>query len=67
MSDVLYPSVKVRLVGTDGNAFSLVGRVSAALRKASVPQEEIRRFQAEAMSGGYDKLLRTITKWVDVA
>ena len=29
-----YPDVKVQLVGTDGNAFALIARVTSALREA---------------------------------
>ena len=61
-----YPDVTVRLVGEDGNAFSIMGRVRGALRRADVPQDEIERFTAEAMAGDYDDLLRTVMAWVDV-
>ena len=67
MSEVLFPKVKVKLVGTDGNAFSLMGKVSAALRRAKVSEEEINKFHEEAMSGNYDHLLRTCCKYVKVS
>ena len=41
MSDVKYPKIKVKLVGTDGNAFAVLGNVSKAMRKGNVPKEEI--------------------------
>ena len=66
-SEPKYPDVRVKLSGTDGNAFSLMGKVSQALRKASVPQAEITAFQAEAMSGDYDHLLQTCMRWVNVS
>ena len=62
----LYPHVRVKLTGKDGNAFSVMGAVTAALRKAGVSAEERNRFCAEAMSGDYGHLLRTCMKWVDV-
>jgi hypothetical protein len=36
MSEPKYPDVSVRLVGEDGNAFAIMGRVSAALRDAGI-------------------------------
>lgn len=64
---IRYPNIKVRLVGTDGNAFSVMGNVRRALRKAQVPQAEIEAFSAEAMSGDYNHLLATCMRWVDVS
>ncbi len=61
-----YPNVTVRLVGEDGNAFFIIGRVGAALRKAGVPNEEIEAFRREAMSGDYDNVLATCLRWVEV-
>ena len=61
-----YSNVVVRLVGEDGNAFSIMGRVSQALKRAGVPQEEVRAFQSEAMSGDYDNVLQTAMRWVEV-
>jgi hypothetical protein len=62
-----YPHIKVKLVGKDGNAFSILGFVTRAMRKANLPKEEIDKFIAEASSGDYDHLLRTCTKWVAVS
>jgi len=43
---------------------AIMGRVSNAMRKAGVPQEEINEYLDESMSGDYDNLLRTAIKWV---
>jgi hypothetical protein len=59
------PEVQVPLSGEDANAFAILGRTAAALRKARVAQEEIDGFFAEATSGDYDHLLRTTMAWVD--
>jgi hypothetical protein len=61
-----YPKIKVKLVGTDGNAFALMGKVSQALRKAGVSKEERDLFIKEATSGDYNNLLTTCCEWVDV-
>lgn len=62
-----YPLIHVRLTGHDGNAFAVVGRVIAALRKVRVAAEEIKSFREEAMSGDYDHLLQTCCRWVRVS
>lgn len=62
-----YPDVKVKLSGTDGNAFAILGRVASAARAAKVPNEEIRTFYDEAMAGDYDELLRTCMRWFSVS
>lgn len=63
--DIKYPEITVKLVGEDGNAFSIIGRTTQALRRAGVSQDEISAFQEEAMSGDYDNVLQTVMKWVD--
>jgi len=58
--------IKVKLIGTDGNAFSLIGKVGNALKKAGVPSEEVSKFTKEAMEGDYNHLLRVAMEWVHV-
>jgi len=62
----IYPNIKVKLLGKDSNAFSILGFVTCAMRKANLPKEEIYKFIADASSGDYNHLLRTCMKWVDV-
>jgi hypothetical protein len=64
---VKYPEIKVRLTGEDGNAFSIMSRVKASMRRAGVPKEELDEYLAESMSGDYDNLLRTASSWVTVS
>lgn len=59
-----YPQVKVRLVGEDGNAFSIMGRITDAMKRAGIPQDEIKLYQSESTSGDYYNLLRTAMEWV---
>lgn len=66
VSGVLYEDVTVQLTGADGNAFAILGRVQAALRRAGVGDDAIRDFRAEATSGDYDHLLQTAIRWVNV-
>jgi hypothetical protein len=57
---------KVKLIGGDGNAFSVLGKCTQALKKSGYSEEEVKKFQAEAMSGNYDHVLATAMKWLDV-
>lgn len=57
---------KVRLVGENGNAFVIMSRVSAALKKAGYSADQITEYKNQAMKGDYDHLLRVTMKWVDV-
>lgn len=57
-SDPKFPHVHVELVGQDGNAFSIMGRVMRAMRRAGCTPEEVAAYQAEATSGDYDHLLQ---------
>jgi len=64
--DVKYPNITVVLVGTDGNALAIVGKVKRALRNNFVPDNEIDEFVKDALSGDYDHVLQTCMKWVNV-
>ena len=65
-AQVRHPEVVVPLVGEDGNAFAILGRVVAALRQAGVPAEERQEFMREATAGDFDALLQTVMRWVEV-
>jgi len=66
MRDVHYPEVEVDFNNIDGNAFSILGVVSRAMRSASVPTDKIEEFKVEATSGDYNHLLQTCMKWVTI-
>lgn len=62
-----YPGVEVQLSGTDGNAFHIIGRVTAALKRAGLP-DAARQFANDAMdSGSYDELLTLAMQTVVVS
>lgn len=61
-----YPDVTVTLVGEDGNAFAILGKVRKALKRAGVPADEVDAFTSEATAGDYDHLLQTVMRWVEV-
>lgn len=58
MNDVKYPYLNMRLVGRDGNAFSIMGRLARTLRIGGVPKPEIDAVLADMQSSDYDHLLR---------
>jgi len=61
-----FPQVKVELVGQDGNAFAILGRVRKAMQRAGVPKEDRDAFTSEATSGDYNHLLSTVFDYVTV-
>ena len=65
-STVKYPKIKVKLIGEDGNAFAIIGRVRQALKKGGVPEEEIAKFTKQAQSGDYSNVICTCCEWVNV-
>lgn len=62
-----YPDVEVQLIGSDGNAFMIMGKVAKALRRHGVSNTEVAEYHEESMSGDYDNLLATAMKWVNVS
>ena len=60
-----YPDITVKLVGEDGNAFAILGRILHAMRRAKVSEADQQLFQKEATSGDYDNLLQTCMNWVN--
>jgi hypothetical protein len=54
-----FPEVSVKLVGEDGNAFAILGRVQKAMRRAGVEKSDIDAYLKEATSGDYNHLLVT--------
>jgi len=65
MADIRHPEVHVDLVGEDGNAFAILARVTQAMHRAGVSNEEQDAYLKEATSGDYNHLLATTMEWVD--
>jgi len=55
----------LKMVGEDGNAFAILGKAHQVLRQNGMA-DKISEFDKEAMSGNYDHLLATCTKWFEV-
>jgi hypothetical protein len=58
-------TVHVKLVGEDGNAFAILGRVRKALIAAG-HKELAEQYLKEATAGDYDHLLQTTMEYVEV-
>jgi hypothetical protein len=56
----------VKLIGDNGSAFVIMGRVKQALKQAGADKEYIDQYMNEATSGDYDNLLVVTMKFVDV-
>ena len=56
----------VQLIGQDGNAFAIMGRVKQALKSAGSDKEYIDKYLSEATSGDYDHLIVVSMEYVEV-
>jgi hypothetical protein len=65
MSTAKYPHINIPLVGEDGNAFSILGRVQRIMKRNGL-HDEVENFRTEATSGDYDNLLVTVMRWFSV-
>ena len=65
--------VELRLVGLDGNAFSLLGAFQRAARRQGWSKEDIQKVIEEAKASNYDHLIYVLSshcigyedEWVD--
>ncbi len=57
---------KLKLVGTDGNAYAVLGAAQSAARKAGWDKGRIEALLKEAMSGDYNHLLATVQQHFNV-
>jgi hypothetical protein len=53
----------LKIIGTDGNAFSILGKARRVALKNNLDWNKI---QEEATSGDYNQLLTTMTKYFNV-
>jgi len=57
----------LRLIGTDGNAFAILGAALNKAREAGWSVAKFQKFKQEATSGNYDQLLATVMEYFDVS
>lgn len=65
VNTIKYPHINIPMVGEDGNAFSILGRVSRIMKQNKI-HNEWEEFHAQATSGDYNKLLSTVMEWFSV-
>lgn len=65
MGETVSKNVTCQLTGEDNNAFSVMGRVSEALKRAQASREEVQNYRDEATSGDYDNLLQVSIKYLE--
>jgi len=64
--EVLYPEVEVNLVGQDGNAMFIIGRVQRQLKRAGL-RAQASKFTHDAVnSESYEDLLALVLRTVTV-
>jgi hypothetical protein len=56
---------KVKLVGTDGNVFVLLGKCTQALKRAGQPEAAKELLKKVTSSGSYDEALALMCEYVD--
>jgi len=57
--------IELKLIGTDGNAFALLGKAVGALRRNGF-KDRVKEFTDDATSGDYNHLLAVMMKWFEV-
>ena len=63
---------RVRLIGTDGNAFAIMGSVRKAMREYQRVDPNynaaamFKEYQMAATQGDYDKLLQVTMSWCEI-
>ena len=58
--------LRCKLVGTDGNVFSIIGKVSGTLRKAGL-KDKVKEFTDKAFSAeSYEAVIQLAMKYVEV-
>jgi len=57
---------QVQIIGEDGNAFTILGKVRRSMVDHGCDKEYIEKYMEEAMSGDYDHLLRVTMEYCEV-
>lgn len=57
---------RIDLIGTDGNVFSIIGKVSEALKKSGMRDSADEFVESAMVSDSYEDVLKLATKYVRV-
>ena len=66
MEEYKGPRPEVQLVGHDGNAYAIMGRVAKALKRAGCSKEHVESYYEESKRGDYNHLLRVACEYAVV-
>lgn len=58
---------KVKLIGENGNAFSIISKVKKEMRDSGYPKFVIKEYEKNCTRGDYNNLLQTTMRFVDVS
>ena len=61
-----FPNATVRLAEVDKVPWAVLGATVKALAAAGAPEDEVRAFVKEAISGDYRHLVDAVAEWVTV-
>ena len=64
---IKFPHIEVQLTGNDGNAFSIMGQVTKAMRRGGCTKQQCDEYMEQAMSGDYNNLLMVSMDTVSVS
>ena len=65
MEKLVNKTVKLNLIGLDGNAFNLMGKFQQSARRQGWTSEEIKLVMDECQSSDYDHLIKTLIAHTD--
>lgn len=67
MTEIKHPEITVKLIGTDGNVFNLIGLCIRAMKLADLDKVERDLFISEVLnSKSYEQALATMLEWFDI-
>lgn len=64
---IMKPMYDIEVTPMDGNAYSIMGAVSKAIRRAGATDEQIKEYQEKSRSGDYDNLIRVAMQYVNIS
>ncbi len=56
----------LKIIGTDGNAFSLLAKAQSTAKKAGMDNDEIKAIIDKAIDGDYDNLLCVLSEYFEI-
>jgi hypothetical protein len=63
---IMKPIYNVEVVPADGNAFSIMGAVSKAIRREGATPEQVKEYMDKSMSGDYQNVIAVAEEYVNI-